>query len=141
MKTFTRIFATLALLVLVHSAGAQPASPTLTPAEAAARVQSGQAILVDVREPAEWADGVASPALLLPLSDLRDQRQQWTPVLAAAKAEGKQVLLYCRSGNRSGQAAALLAKEGFVTANVGSFDAWKDSSLPVRQPDTAADKK
>jgi rhodanese-related sulfurtransferase len=104
----------------------------LTPEEIARRVAAGEAVLIDVREPDEWTAGVAAPALLLPLSDLRGERRQWKAVLE--KNRGKELILYCRSGNRSGQAASLLAGEGFRTANGGSFARWSASGQLVRNP-------
>ncbi len=104
----------------------------LTPAEIAKRVADGRAVLIDVREPSEWTDGVAAPALLLPLSDLRGERRAWAPVLA--KNRDKELILYCRSGNRSGQAASILAGEGFRTANGGSFGRWASSGELTRTP-------
>jgi rhodanese-related sulfurtransferase len=101
----------------------------LTPVEAAARLKAGDAVLIDVREADEWAEtGVAEPAVLLALSDLRGARAQWKPFLE--KNRDKTLLLYCRSGNRSGQAATLLAKEGLKTANAGAFKAWESAGLP-----------
>ena len=108
----------------------------VSPTEAAARVKAGSAILIDVREPDEWNSGVAAPAYLLPLSDLKGARKKWAHVLEDAK--DKQILLYCRSGNRSGQAAALLAKAGYFVANVGGFDDWQKAGLPTRKPDEPA---
>ncbi len=106
---------------------------TMTAKEAATRLKEGGAVLIDVREPNEWAStGVAEPAVLLAMSDLRASRGQWKPFLE--KNRDKTLLLICRSGNRSGQVAALLAKEGFKTVNVGSFSAWKAAGLPVRKP-------
>jgi rhodanese-related sulfurtransferase len=103
------------------------------PEEAAEQLKTGKAVLIDVRESDEWAEsGVAEPAVLLALSDLRGERKQWKPFLE--KNRDKTLLLYCRSGNRSGQAAAILAKEGFKTDNAGSFSAWKSAGLPVRSP-------
>ncbi len=108
------------------------AGPILTPEEAARRVAAGTAVLIDVREPNEWRDGVVTGALLLPLSDLQGDRQQWKPVLAANA--DKELILYCRSGNRSGIAVRLLAGEKFKTANAGGFSAWKAAGQPVRTP-------
>ncbi|MDB4474541.1 rhodanese-like domain-containing protein [Opitutaceae bacterium] len=129
----------LFLFFTVRSMFAQNTKPPanrLTPAEAAARVKAGTAILIDVREPNEWTPGVAAPAYLLPLSDLRSDRKKWAHVLKDAK--GKELLLYCRSGGRSGQAAAILAKEGFKTLNVGGFNDWTTAKLPTRKPDEPA---
>ena len=128
----------LLLFIFARSAFAQSDIPRLSPAEAAAKVKAGEAVLIDVREPAEWESGVAAPAYLLPLSDLRGSRSKWQHVLDSAKADGKPLLLYCRSGNRSGQAAAALAKEGFTVANVGGFGDWTAAHLPTRAPDEPA---
>jgi rhodanese-related sulfurtransferase len=106
--------------------------PTMSPKEAAAAVETGIAVLVDVREPAEWNAGVARAAVLLPLSDLRGQRERWTPFLN--KNRSKRILLYCQSGMRSGIVASMLKAEGFETANMGTFSSWQESGLPVRTP-------
>jgi len=104
----------------------------VAPAEAAQLVAEGKAVLVDVREPDEWADGVAAPAELLALSDLTGPRQVWKPFLE--KNRDQELILYCRSGGRSGRAAQLLAAEGFRTANAGGFSDWARAGLPVRKP-------
>jgi rhodanese-related sulfurtransferase len=107
--------------------------PSIKPVDAAARVKAGDAVLIDVREPDEWAEtGVAGPAVLLSLSDLRGERKAWKPFLENNR--DKTLLLYCRSGNRSEKAAAILVKEGFKTANVGGFSGWEAAGLPVRKP-------
>ena len=103
----------------------------MTPEEAAKRVKEGKAILIDVREAGEWADtGVAESAVLLSLSDLRGDRSAWKPFLKENK--DKELILYCRSGNRSGIAARILSKEGYRVANAGGFKHWKSNGLPVR---------
>jgi rhodanese-related sulfurtransferase len=93
---------------------------------------SGQALLVDVREPDEWAGGVAREAALLPLSDLRGPRKQWRAFLA--KHSGKKLLLYCQSGSRSGMAAAQLRGEGFDCVNAGSLRDWDRAGWPICIP-------
>ncbi len=104
---------------------------TIASAEAAKRLEGGKAVLIDVREPGEWtASGVAAPAVLLSLSDLQGARKDWKPFLE--ENQGKELILYCRSGNRSGIAARLLAKEGWSTLNAGGFKDWAAAGLPVR---------
>ena len=100
--------------------------------EAQARVKAGTAVLVDVREPGEWRDGVAAPASLLPMSDFRGARKQWDGFLRSNK--DKELILYCASGMRSGSLAMALKKEGFKAANLGGFGAWAGAGLPVRKP-------
>ena len=112
-------------------------APRLTPADCAARVRSGEALLVDVREPGEWAGGVAHSAALLPLSDLIGSRSQWKEFLATAA--GREILVYCAVGGRSGLAARLLVAEGFRAVNTGGLAEWLDSGWPVvRQPASRA---
>jgi rhodanese-related sulfurtransferase len=112
---------------------AQAAEVTrIAPGEAAKRVAQGEAVLVDVREPAEWAEtGVAAPAVLLPKSDFDRERRQWAPFLAENR--GKEIILYCHSGRRSGAVATVLAKEGYQVANAGGFRDWAAADLPVRK--------
>jgi rhodanese-related sulfurtransferase len=102
----------------------------LSPKEAAAAVEAGIAVLVDVREPAEWSGGVVAVAAQLPLSDLVGSRRQWKSFLAANRS--KRILLYCKSGIRSGKAASILKAEGFDTANMGAFSSLQAGGLPVR---------
>jgi len=108
-----------------------PVVRRVTSAEAAQLVADGQAVLIDVREPDEWADGVAAPAELLALSDLTGSRQTWKAFLE--KNRDQELILYCRSGGRSGRAAQLLAREGFHTANAGGFSDWVRAGLPTRR--------
>jgi len=66
-------------------------------------VNSQQALLIDVRETEEWADGHVENAIHWPLSLLRKGE---LPQLCLA--EGSELLLYCWSGVRSREAAAIL---------------------------------
>lgn len=107
--------------------------PKIKPSDAAKLVADGRAVLVDVREPAEWAQtGVAAPALLLAKSDFDGAQKEWKPFLE--KNSGKKIILYCRTGNRSGIVAAALAAKGIDVANAGGFKDWTDAGLPVRKP-------
>ncbi len=126
------IFVILAALVLFALRPLFLGGPRVTAAEAQARIQAGSAVLVDVRESGEWSDGVAGPAVLLPMSDLRGGRAQWSAFLDANRE--KELILYCASGMRSGTVAAALRKEGFKTANLGGFGTWAGAGLPVRKP-------
>ena len=129
MKTFLLILLIVAVFFVVRHL---MAGPSIAPAEAAARVAAGTAVLIDVREPGEWASGVAEPALLCSLSDLRGARAQWKAVLEASR--DKELILYCASGARSGLAAGMLRKEGFNAVNCGGFGGWRGAGLPVRSP-------
>lgn len=107
-------------------------APRFAPAECHERVRAGEALLIDVREPNEWNDGVAEKAVLLPLSDLTGRRAQWRKFLA--ESGGRELLFYCAAGGRSGIAARMLTNEGFRTANTGSLRDWATSGWPIVKP-------
>jgi rhodanese-related sulfurtransferase len=104
-------------------------APRLAPAECARRVRAGEALLVDVREASEWSGGIAQSATLLAFSDLTGSRSQWKKFLA--EVAGREVLLYCASGARSGLAAKILVAEGVRAANTGGLSDWLDAGWPV----------
>ncbi len=82
---------------------------TITAQEAKARMDSGDdLIIVDVRTQAEYASGHVPGAVLIPNETISDQMPALLPDLDA------EVLLYCRSGNRSAQAAKKLAAMGYT---------------------------
>ncbi|MDO8541694.1 MAG: rhodanese-like domain-containing protein [Opitutaceae bacterium] len=125
----TCLFAAL-LVTTVAALGAEVAK--IAPKEAARLVAEKKAVLVDVREPAEWAEtGVAAPAVLLPKSDFDGDQKQWKEFLA--RNADKQVLVYCRTGRRSGAVAEALAQKGVKAANVGGLKDWTDAGLPTRK--------
>ena len=112
---------------------AEPAK--ISPTEAAKLVADGKAVLIDVREPSEWAEtGVAAPAVLLPKSEFDEGlRGEWKDFLA--KVGDKQVITYCRSGKRSGAVATALEAKALKVANAGGFKEWQDAGLPTRNAD------
>jgi rhodanese-related sulfurtransferase len=85
------------------------------------------ALLLDVRETDEYAEGHAPGSILIPLGQLPSR-------LAEIKAsEHKPVAVICRSGRRSAQAAEILRQAGFTKVyNVqGGMYAWAHAGLPV----------
>lgn len=74
------------------------------------------AFLVDVRTPAEFAEGSVQGAVNIPLDRLPGQ---------LAKFKGKKsIVVFCRSGNRSSQARYILEQGGF--RNVFNGGTWKN---------------
>jgi rhodanese-related sulfurtransferase len=96
-----------------------------------AEVQSGKAILLDVREEEELvAEGMAEGALWMPTSKM--DADEWRDFKKNLPKE-KTIVVYCRSGARSGRVAALLSAEGFLTQNAGGLKDWKAAGLPIKQ--------
>lgn len=88
----------------------------------AAHARTDGEVLLDVRSATEWAQGHAPGAVHLPLAELSHERLP----------EAQRLLCICRSGNRSGQATAVLRRAGIDAANVtGGMVAWEASGLPV----------
>lgn len=131
--TFFPVKLLLAVAALFSTLSLRAEVPKITPTDAAALVSSGAAVLVDVREPAEWQEsGVATPAVLLSKSDFDAGRVgEWKSFL---KANGdKPIIVYCRSGHRAGIVGAALAAEGHKVMNAGGFSDWESAGLPTRK--------
>ncbi|MFJ1975513.1 rhodanese-like domain-containing protein [Streptomyces sp. NPDC087903] len=98
----------------------------VTAAQARQRATDGDAVLLDVREQVEWKAGHAPGAVHVPLSRLVAGK-----ALPAA-AEGRPLVVICRSGHRSQQAAKLLNERGAEAVDVkGGLNAWASAGLPV----------
>ena len=77
-----------------------------------------QALIVDVRTPEEFADGHYPGAINIPHETILDGLNQ------LGVSQETPVILYCRSGNRSGQAELALKSKGFSQAkNAGGLEA------------------
>ncbi|WP_055587431.1 rhodanese-like domain-containing protein [Peterkaempfera griseoplana] len=105
-----------------------PRPAQITPADAWALSQAGEAALLDVREAGEYAAGHAPGSLWQTLAAVAAGAP-----LPDAVPTGHPVLVVCRSGNRSQKAAELLAARGVRALNVsGGMRAWHAAGLPVR---------
>lgn len=84
------------------------------------------AVLVDVREPGEYAQAHVDGVTLIPLGQLASRAEE----LAAYRQSP--LLIICRGGVRSAKACLILEKLGFKSPlNVaGGMNAWKRSQLP-----------
>jgi rhodanese-related sulfurtransferase len=95
----------------------------ITVEEVKKRMDAGEELhLVDVREPFENADYNIG-GILLPLGQIMAMQTDDIDDL-----KDKEVILYCRSGNRSGQAAMFLEMMGFENTKnlVGGILAWQE---------------
>lgn len=114
-------------------AGSSPVAggeaPAALPAEVdvatAASLQQQGAFVLDVREPSEWTAGHIQGATLIPLGELSGR-------VAEVPAD-RQVVVVCRSGNRSAQGRDILLGAGLpaVTSMAGGMSAWTAAGQPV----------
>lgn len=94
--------------------------------EAERLAADGAVLLLDVREPEEWDAGHAPGAVHVPLGDLDP----------ATVPTDRPVVAVCRSGNRSGKAAAALGAAGLQVHNMaGGMNAWAAAGQPVVRDD------
>ncbi len=94
----------------------------IAPTDAATVVDTSAALLVDVREDREWAAGHSPNAIHIPLGRLDP----------TSLPTDRPIITICRSGGRSGQAAAILAGAGYRVSNLtGGMQAWAAAGLPV----------
>ncbi len=108
---------------------AEPAAngvAALTPLELAARLGRGDDFdLLDVREPHEWAIGRIPGARLVPLGTLGDALAELDP--------DRDIVVYCKSGQRSARAALQLQAAGFprVWNLAGGILRWSEEVDPT----------
>ena len=96
--------------------------------EAAAQVERGEAVLVDVREPHEWDAGRIPGARHVQLEHLASQ--------ADSIPRDKRVIFQCRLGTRSAMAAKAFRASGYDALSMaGGIQAWHDAGLPMDPPD------
>ena len=96
---------------------------TITADEVKFRLESGEKLnLVDVREPHENAEFNIG-GILLPLGKVQTMQ-----IEDIDDMKNEEVIVYCRSGNRSGQAALMLETFGFTDVKnlTGGMLAWKE---------------
>lgn len=103
--------------------------PTTDPATLSHWLRDGACVLVDVREPDENARERIREAWLEPLSKLDARR------LAAVAANGTRLVMHCKSGRRSADAAAqvlsLSPPGSSIFSLAGGIEAWRAAALPT----------
>jgi len=93
----------------------------------AERIKSPDVVLLDVRTAEEFGEGHLSNAFNIDVKE-----EDFVEKAKTALPADKTIAVYCRSGKRSANAAAMLAKEGFKVVNLlGGITAWKNAGMPV----------
>lgn len=106
--------------------------PSITAQEARQRIEQGEAVLLDVREPTEWETHIRG-CLQIPRGILEAKADPTSPRHEPALDPDRQVIVYCRSGARSALASVTLQELGFtrVLNLIGGITAWKEAGLPT----------
>lgn len=101
-------------------------TPAIDATAAADLLTTQGAIVVDVRQPREWASGHIPDAIHIPLTELPNRMHQLP--------RDKTVITVCRSGHRSALAASTLARAGHNVLNLrGGLRAWAQAGLPLSE--------
>ena len=97
--------------------------------EAVQLLNRKDAIMIDVREPAEFNAGHAPNARNIPLAQL-DKR-----IGELEKFKNRPAVVVCQTGGKSHAATALLKKAGFaeVVVLAGGIGAWQQANMPVER--------
>jgi phage shock protein E len=97
----------------------------ISPAEAAAKSNSGEAVIVDVREKDEWDEGHIPNAIHISRGTIELEVEEKVPDTNAM------IICHCGGGGRSALAAESLQKMGYknVRSMAGGFKAWKAAGL------------
>ncbi len=112
------IFATLSLYADIEQAN---------PIRFSELIATENTLLIDVRTPAEAKEARIKNSIVIDFySELFAEKIQELP-------KDKILLLYCRSGNRSGKTAVFLESKGYqnLVNLAGGINAWKIEALPV----------
>ncbi|MFZ3117481.1 MAG: rhodanese-like domain-containing protein [Variovorax sp.] len=125
------------LILIALSSGAMLAWPlirgtgggSLTALGAVQLINRERAVMIDVRDAAEYAQGHATGARNVPF----DQLEQKLP--GTVKNKSVPVLLMCATGARAQRALATAKKLGYEQAQVvgGGLKSWKDANLPIEK--------
>ena len=117
----------IALILRMEIKRALTGTQTVTPAQAVQLINKEDALILDIREDNELAQGSIRGSKHFALSILKqrvDELKQYTD---------KPVIAYCKMGNRSSEACNILRQNDFtnVLSLKGGLEAWKNENLPV----------
>jgi len=141
MKRYVGLLGTLALalLLLVACGGGETAAPAVEAPDAAslpdtvdaatvhALQDSPDIFLLDVREPDEYAAGHIPGVTLIPMGEVASRMSELPT--------DTEIIVTCRTGNRSGQVADFLREQGFTNVHnmEGGIVAWQEAGYTVEQ--------
>ncbi|MEN8145411.1 MAG: rhodanese-like domain-containing protein [Gemmatimonadota bacterium] len=120
----------VSIFAAVGSACGQDQAPaaSIEASELASRIDDGTApFLLDVRTPAEYAEGHVTGAVNIPHTELADRLGELDFGLS------EELVVYCRSGRRAAVAESILAEAGFTGVRdlEGHISGWQAAELPL----------
>jgi rhodanese-related sulfurtransferase len=122
-----KVIAILASALLLAGCSTSPSAMDLSVSEFSSKVTEAEVITLDVRTPGEFNEGHIEGALLVDFQSGNFENE------IASLDKGKTYAVYCRSGNRSGQAVKVMSDAGFTdlyNLDGGVID-WASAGLPL----------
>ena len=97
--------------------------------EATRLMNTGNALVLDIRDTGEFNGGRIPKSKNIPLAEIDKRLDE------ISRFKDKPVIVTCRTNHRAGSAARLLKQRGFVDVYqlAGGFGAWQQASLPVEK--------
>lgn len=126
---FIALIAVIAFIVKIELSRVTRKFKQVNVNEAVLLMNKDDTVIVDVREDKEIKGGIIKGARHVTLGQLNERMGQL--------GNNKQVpvLVYCRSGTRSGAACQMITKAGFenVSSLTGGITAWEEANLPTER--------
>jgi rhodanese-related sulfurtransferase len=103
--------------------------PWVNTLQATQLINREDALLIDVRDAAEYAKGHILGAKNVPLADLERRTSEFD------KHKARAVIVHCDNGSRATRALGVLKGRGFanVVNLAGGYGAWQQAGLPVEK--------
>lgn len=103
--------------------------PSISTLQATLLINQQNALVLDVRDAAEYQGGRVLNSRHLAIGELEARSSE------LEKFKARPVIVVCESGNRSDKAVATLRKQGFgqVFSLSGGIGAWKQAGLPLEK--------
>ncbi len=117
---------TLGAIIFYHQ---KTGSTSVRPQEAVMMINRKDAVVVDVREKKEFAEGHIVDSLNIPLAKLKQRLKE------LKKHKDKPIIVVCKLGQHSGEAAKQLMEAGYeeVFKLSGGITEWRAQSMPLVQ--------
>lgn len=124
---FAALFVILGLLIGSELIRKIRGVTAISPAQALQLMNHEEAVVLDVRDGAEYKSGHIPDARHIPHNEIKDRLKELT------KVKSRPIIVYCQTGNRAATVGALLKKEEFNTVHTlqGGLPAWQSANLPI----------
>lgn len=139
ISNYLAVVGSLFIVAIIFKSAFAQNLPTITPDEALKLSQNNKAIIIDVREVDEIMNGKIKGAKEIPLSLMTSDKMRFEKELELLPKD-KEIIVYCRSGRRSGIVGVKLKEKGYNVKNLGGFSDWEKAGLPIEKTSCFASK-